>query len=194
MVSAALMQAEAIVIGGSAGSVAVLAELLPRLPADGPPVLVVVHVPPSPPSRLVEIFAPRCQLRVREADASCSIERGTLYFAPPDYHLLVEERGRCALSLEPPVHFSRPSIDVLFESAAHVFGPRLVGVILTGASADGAAGLAAIHARGGTALVQSPELAEAPVMPRAALAAVPTARVLHVADLASALGAYGAPP
>jgi two-component system, chemotaxis family, protein-glutamate methylesterase/glutaminase len=181
----------AVVIGGSAGSVVVLGEILPGLPARFPPVLVVVHLPPSHPSLLVEIFAGRCAMRVREAEPFETIERGTIYFAPSDYHLLVEAEGTCALSVGTPVHFSRPSIDVLFESAAHAYGAGLVGVVLTGASPDGARGLAAVEASGGVALVQDPETAEVDTMPRAALAAAPSAHVLSVSRLLSELCLLG---
>lgn len=182
---------QAVVIGGSAGSVVVLGELLPGLPARFPPVLVVVHLPPSHPSLLVEIFAGRCAMRVREAEPFEKIERGSIYFAPSDYHLLVETDGSCALSVGAPVHFSRPSIDVLFESAAYAYGTGLVAVVLTGASDDGARGLAAVEASGGVALVQEPETAEVDTMPRAALAAAPSAHVLSVSRLLSELRVLG---
>jgi two-component system chemotaxis response regulator CheB len=180
---------EAVVIGGSAGSVAVLGELLPGLPADYPPVLIVIHVLPSSPSLLANLFAPVCAVRVVEAEPGAPLERGVVYFAPSDYHLLVETGRRCALSIEPPVHFSRPAIDVLFESAADVYGRALVGVVLTGASADGAEGLAAVARRGGRAIVQDPESAESKVMPRAALAAVPGARVVPLSAMLAELRA-----
>jgi two-component system, chemotaxis family, protein-glutamate methylesterase/glutaminase len=178
---------EAVVIGGSAGSVTALGEILPGLPASFPPVLVVVHVLPSTPSLLASVFAPRCAMRVCEAEASEPIEPGTVYFAPADYHLLIEPDRRCALSIEPPVHFSRPSIDVLFESAADVYRAAVVGVVLTGASADGALGLRAIHAAGGLSIVQDPATAESSYMPSAARAAVPSARVLPLAALCAEL-------
>jgi two-component system chemotaxis response regulator CheB len=178
---------EAVVIGGSAGSVAILDELLPALPADYPPVLIVVHVLASPATSLASVFARRCAARVVEAEPDGPIERGTVYFAPADYHLLVEPTRRCALSIEPPVHFSRPAIDVLFESAADVYGPALAGLILTGASADGALGLRALSDRGGCAMVQDPATADAVAMPQAALAAVPGARVIGLSALLGAL-------
>ena len=181
---------EAIVIGGSAGCLGVLATILPGLPEDFLPVVVVVHVLPSSPSRLAEIFAPRCAMRVTEAEPATPIERGNIYFAPSDYHLLVEPDRRCALSIEPPVLFSRPAIDVLFESAASVYGAGLVGVVLTGASRDGAQGLRAIHEAGGLCLIQDPATAEATTMPLAALAAVPAARVVTPAALLAALGSF----
>jgi len=183
---------EAVVIGGSAGSVAVLGELLPGLPADFPPVLIVVHVLPSSPNPLANLFAPRCAMRVQEAEPGAALERGSVYFAPADYHLLVEPGRRCALSIEPPVLFSRPAIDVLFESAADAYGKALVGVILTGASADGAAGLAAVAAQGGRAIVQDPGSAESKAMPSAALAAVPSARVVPLSALLAELNALEA--
>jgi two-component system, chemotaxis family, protein-glutamate methylesterase/glutaminase len=174
---------EAVVIGGSAGAVAALGKLLPGLPASFPPVLVVVHVPPSPLSRLAGIFAPDCAMRVREPEAFEPIERGCIYFAPADYHLLVGRDLRCALSIEPPVNFSRPSIDVLFESAAHVYGASVVGIVLTGGSSDGAQGLRAICAVGGTGIIEDPETAEVAAMPIAARAAVPAARVLRLSAI-----------
>jgi two-component system chemotaxis response regulator CheB len=178
---------EALVIGGSAGAVGVLGELLPALPADFPPVLVVIHVLATSPNPLGLLFAPRCALRVANVEPGEPIERGTLYFAPADYHLLVEPDRRCALSIEPPVHFSRPAIDVLFESAADVYGPALAGVVLTGASADGALGLRAVHERGGRTFVQDPLTAEVAIMPAAALVAVPEARVASIEGLLSEL-------
>lgn len=180
---------EALVIGGSAGSVGALAELLPGLPANFPPVLIVVHVLPTSPNPLGALFAPQCALRVANVEPGAPIERGCLYFAPADYHLLVEADRRCALSIEPPVHFSRPAIDVLFESAADVYGPALAAVILTGASSDGAQGLRAVCDRGGRAFVQDPATAEASIMPAAALLAVPEARVASIAGLLAELRA-----
>lgn len=180
------MSVEAVVIGGSAGSVTALAAILPELPATFPAVLVVVHVLPSAPSRLPAVFS-HCAMRVTEAEPGLRVERGTIYFAPSDYHLLVERDRRCALSIEPPVHFSRPSIDVLFETAAIAYGPRLAGVLLTGASRDGADGLARIHAAGGLAIVQDPKTAEADVMPRAGIAALPTATVVPLPSIARRL-------
>lgn len=191
MVSTALRAApapvEAIVIGGSAGSVRALGDILPGLPADFPPVLVVVHVLPSTTSPLANIFVQRCAMRVLEAEPNSPIERGSIYFAPADYHLLVEPTRRCALSIEPPVLFSRPAIDVLFESAADVYGPALACVILTGASADGALGARAVHERSGRVIIQDPKTAEASAMPAAAIAAVPEARVVTLSAMLAEL-------
>jgi two-component system chemotaxis response regulator CheB len=176
-VSAAALQA--VVIGASAGALDALSVILPPLSADYRlPVLLVVHVPPDKDSLLVDILATKCRLRVREAEDKIPIECGTLYVAPPNYHVLVENDRCLSLSCDEEVNFSRPSIDVLFESAADAYGPALAGVVLTGANEDGAAGLRAIVAAGGTAVVQQPALAMASAMPQAALNACPSARVM----------------
>ncbi|WP_040308614.1 chemotaxis protein CheB, partial [Asticcacaulis biprosthecium] len=142
-------QAEAIVIGASAGGVEALSAILPRLPADYPlPVMVVIHLPPDRRSLMAKLFDAKCAMSVREADDKEPIARGTVYFAPPDYHLLVETDRRLSLSSEEPVLFSRPAIDILFETAADAYGPGLVGIILSGANEDGAAGLKAVRAAG----------------------------------------------
>jgi two-component system chemotaxis response regulator CheB len=184
----------AVVIGASAGAVEALSVLLPMLPAGSiVPVFIVVHVPGQQPSRLVDVFARKCQVPVKEAEDKEPIAPGKVYFAPADYHMLLEQDGTLALSLDPPVNFSRPSIDVLFESAADLFGPRLLGLVLTGASSDGAAGLRAIVAAGGTAWCESPETARAAMMPRAALAACPEARALSLPAIGARLRALALP-
>ncbi len=115
---------EAVVIGTSAGGVEALSALLPALPAGVcAPVFVVLHLPRERPSLLVDIFGPKCAVPVREAVDKDPIEPGTVYFAPPDYHLLIDDGPTIALSDDEPVHHSRPSVDVLFESAADAFGP-----------------------------------------------------------------------
>jgi two-component system chemotaxis response regulator CheB len=161
---------DAIVIGASAGGVEALSVLLPALPATfGPSLFIVLHLPREHPSLLVEIFQRRCALPIREAEDKEPAMPGTIYFAPPDYHLLVEKDRQIALSADEPVHYSRPSIDVLFESAAEAYGDRLLGIILSGANEDGAAGLQAIHTAGGVTVVQQPDSAKVPVMVVSAL-------------------------
>ena len=178
----------AVVIGTSAGGVEALSVILPALPATfRPPVFVVLHLPRERPSLLAEIFQPRCALPVREADDKEPIEAGTVYFAPPDYHLLIEKDGTVALSNDGLVNFSRPSIDVLFESAAEVYGARLLGVILTGANSDGADGLAAVRGAGGFAVVQDPAEAQAAVMTEAALGRTAVDYVLPLHEIAALL-------
>ena len=177
-----------IVIGASVGAIEVLSVILPSLPADFPfPVLIVVHIPPDRRSLLAELFASRCALTVKEAEDKEPLRAATVYFAPTDYHLLAEADFRISLSSDEPVRYSRPSIDVLFETAADAFGDAAVGVILTGANDDGAHGLRAICDAGGKALVQTPADAEGKAMPAAALKACPEARSLSVSGIAAAL-------
>jgi two-component system chemotaxis response regulator CheB len=180
---------EAIVMGGSSGALEALSTLLPALPAHCPiPVAIVVHLPPSRPSHLAQVLGARTVLPVREVEDKEPIAAGTVYVAPPNYHLLIERTRTFSLSADEPVLFSRPAIDVLFESAADAYGNHLAGILLTGASADGARGLSAVKRRGGIAIVQSPDGAVAPEMPRAALSMVEADHVLSVTDLASLLG------
>jgi two-component system chemotaxis response regulator CheB len=165
---------EAVVVGGSAGALDALDALLAGLPASfDTSILLVVHVPAAPPNLLPQVLATRTRLAVCEARDKQPIAPATLYIAPADYHLLVERERTLSLSRDPAVSFTRPSIDVLFESAAAVYGPAVAGIILTGANSDGAAGLAAIAAAGGLTAVQDPATAQSRQMPRAAIAAVP---------------------
>lgn len=162
---------DAIVMGGSAGALEVLRQLLAGLPPTlRIPVIVVLHLPAGVPAMTHQVLQPFSPLRMKPAEDKEKIEPGTVYFAPPGYHLLVESHGHFALSVDEPVHFSRPAIDVLFESACDAYTPHLLGILLTGASQDGASGLQIIHEMGGATLVQSPTSAEAATMPAAALA------------------------
>ena len=186
---------EAVVIGASAGGVEALSQILPALPPSFRPALfIVLHLPRERPSLLVDIYATRCTLPVREADDKEPVEPGTVYFAPPDYHMLVERSRQIALSTDEPVHFSRPSIDVLFESAADVYGNRLLGVILTGGNEDGAAGLHAVHRAGGVTVVQQPDSAQVPLMVVSALQRNPADFVLSLPELAQLLRGLASPP
>lgn len=166
----------AVVIGASAGGVDALLMLLSDLPSGWRlPIVVVIHLPDPHDSRLAEVFAQRLSIEVREAEDKLPIEEGALYFAPSGYHLSIESDLCFSLSCEPPVLFSRPAIDVLMSSAADAYGPALIGILLTGANEDGAAGLLQIHEAGGLTIVQDPDEALAPMMPLSALA-------LHVPD------------
>jgi two-component system chemotaxis response regulator CheB len=177
--------AEAIVIGASAGALEALSVILPPLPADYRlPVFVVVHLPPDKKSILTELFRAKCKIKIREAEDKEPIAGGTAYFAPPDYHLLLETNKSLSLSDDEPVLYSRPSVDVLFESAADVYGPSLIAIVLTGANQDGAKGLKAIADAGGTAIAQSPNEAYASAMPEAAIAQCPDARVMSLKEIA----------
>jgi len=183
---------KAVAIGASAGAVQALLAILPTLPASFPlPILVVVHVPPDRDNALAPLLQAKCRITVKEAEDKEPIERGAVYLAPSDYHLLVEAEGTLALSTDELVNFSRPSIDVLFESAADAYGPELVGVILTGANHDGAAGLKAVKNAGGVAIVEDPSGAYASAMPLAALDACPSAIIMNIDAIASYLSSLG---
>ncbi|MDQ1832840.1 chemotaxis protein CheB [Massilia scottii] len=161
---------DAVVIGASAGGIDALLRILPVLPRSfGFSVTVVLHLPDDRDSRLAEVFQQRLAMPVRQADDKMSLAPGTVYFAPPGYHLSIERDLSFSLSQEDPVHFSRPAIDLLMESAADAYGKRLAGILLTGASADGAAGMARIAACGGLTVVQDPLDAEIATMPSAAI-------------------------
>lgn len=178
----------AVMIGASAGAVEALSVVLPALPESFPrPVIIVVHVPPDRRSVLAEVFDAKCRLRVIEAEDKEPILPGTALFAPPDYHLLIERDGTVALSNEALVFFSRPSIDVAFESAADAWGAAVIAIILSGANQDGARGLRAIADAGGTVLVQDPAGATARAMPEAAIRLCPEAKVLSLEDIAAFL-------
>ncbi|MHC8386614.1 chemotaxis protein CheB [Pseudomonas sp. MDT2-39-1] len=162
---------EAIVIGASAGGVeALLGILSPLREGFALPIIVVLHLPDERRSHLAEVFDRRVAMRVQEARDKTQVEAGTLYFATPGYHLSVEHDRTFSLSLEDRVHYSRPAIDFLFESAADAYGKHLAAVLLTGANRDGASGLAQVKRRGGLTIVQDPGEAQVATMPRAALA------------------------
>jgi two-component system, chemotaxis family, protein-glutamate methylesterase/glutaminase len=176
------------VMGASAGALEALSLILPALPEGySLPVLVVVHQPPDKESILASLLASRCRVDVREAEDKEPVEPGVVYIAPPDYHLLVEKDFHLSLSSEEAVHYSRPSIDVLFETAADAYGEGLLGVVLSGANADGARGLQRIVEAGGGALVQRPDTAFASMMPEAALAACPSALSMTLDEIAAHL-------
>jgi two-component system chemotaxis response regulator CheB len=165
-----LRSRSALIVGASSGAVAALNQLLPVVPqASRIPIVIVVHLPPNRPSLLPEIFAPRCAALVREAEDREAVFAGTVWFAPANYHLLIERERTFSLSVDEPVNFSRPSIDVLFESAAECFGDGLCAIVLTGANDDGALGAHAVRRDGGLVIVQDPSTASAPQMPQAAL-------------------------
>jgi two-component system chemotaxis response regulator CheB len=182
----------AVAIGGSAGAVQALLQILPALPAGfGLPVLIVVHIPADRDNALVPLFQSRCALEVKEVEDKEPVRAGVVYFAPSDYHLLVETDGLLSLSADELVNLSRPSIDVLFETAADAFGPTLVAVLLTGANSDGAAGLRAVLDAGGSALIEDPETAFAAAMPAAARRLCPEAPTLSLAAITAHLARLG---
>lgn len=178
----------AVVIGASAGALEALSVILPALPADFRlPLIVVVHIPPDKKSVLAELFRAKCLIDVVEAEDKEPLRAGTAYFAPPDYHLLAEKDNTLSLSNEEPVLFSRPSVDVLFESAADAFGSGAIAIVLTGANHDGSKGLEAIVKAGGVALVQDPADAFAAAMPEGAIARCPGAKIMSLQAITSYL-------
>ncbi len=178
----------AIVIGASAGALDALSRVLADLPAGyALPVIGVTHLLADRPSLLAELLNSKCQIQVREAEDKEPVQPGVAYFAPPDYHLLIETDGRLSLSSEEPVMHSRPSIDVLFESAADAYGAALIGIVLTGANNDGSLGLQSILAAGGIGLVQCPAQAYATAMPLAALKRCPEARSMSLEEISAYL-------
>ena len=183
---------DAVTIGASAGGVEVLSMLLSSLPASCRlSFFIVMHIPRERPSLLAELFGSRCALPVKEAEDKEPIQPGTVYFAPPDYHLLIDRGPAFALSSDEPVHFSRPSIDVLFDSAADIYGERLIGVILTGANQDGAEGLATVGRAGGRTVVQDPVSAAVAYLPEAALKQGPVDLVLSLPQLRDLFASWG---
>ncbi len=177
-----------IVMGGSSGAMTVLAELLPDFPADFPvPIVIAVHLHPRQDNAHIERLTSQCALRVKEADEKESIQAGAIYLAPPNYHLLIENDRTFSLSIDERVNYARPSIDVLFETAAQVYGPQTIGVVLTGANNDGAGGLRLIKERGGLAIVQDPRTAESTFMPQAALEATSVDHMLSVPEIGKLL-------
>jgi len=179
---------EAVVIGASAGGVHALLSLLSGLPDNFRlPVVAVLHLPNDRDSRLAEIFRQKLSIPVREAADKEKIAPATLYFAGPGYHLSVEMDRSFSLSCEEPVHYARPSIDVLMESAADAYGASLAGILLTGANFDGAAGLARIRQQGGLTVVQDPAEAEVATMPKAAILKLQPSLILTLDGIRSLL-------
>ena len=170
---------EAVVIGSSAGGIKALSTVLSALPSEfSLPIIIVQHLHPNSDSYLARILGQKCRLAVKQADEKEKIENGVVYIAPPNYHLLIEEDRTFSLSLEGPVNFARPSVDVLFESAIYAYRNKLVAVILTGANHDGSQGGKKIKQAGGYLIVQDPATAEADAMPKAAIAAIAVDKIL----------------
>ncbi|HEY9596621.1 MAG TPA: chemotaxis protein CheB [Cyanophyceae cyanobacterium] len=188
---------ELVVLGTSLGGLQALEVLLKGLPKTFPmPVAIVQHRHRGSDETLSVFLQRYCTLPLTEVEDKEIIRPGQVYLAPADYHLLIElgwswedeadetRNPSFALSTEAPVCYARPSIDALFESAADAFGEKVIGVVLTGASHDGAQGLVKIKSRGGLAVVQEPKTAQSQIMPQAAIAAVPTAKVLPLEEIA----------
>lgn len=160
-----------VVAGASWGGIEAATQVFAALPADFPaPVVLVQHQRISAENRLAELLSSRTPLRVVTPQHGEKLQPGTLYVAPPGYHALIEETDVLALGMHWPVHYCRPAIDELFFSAGQIYGRGTLGLILTGANEDGAEGIRYISRRGGVTVVQDPATAEAPIMPKAAIA------------------------
>ncbi|HLN54734.1 MAG TPA: chemotaxis protein CheB [Bacteroidales bacterium] len=178
----------AVAIGTSAGGIEALGRLLPHIPKGcGKVFLVVQHITPDSDSTFVRLIRDKCNIRVREACNTDEIIPGTIYFAPPDYHLLVEKNFTLSLGVDEKINFSRPSIDVLFETAAETFRQDLTGILLTGVNRDGSAGLKRIQQLGGKTIVQSPEDADFSEMPLSAIKLFKPDQVLTLGEIADYL-------
>jgi two-component system chemotaxis response regulator CheB len=181
-------QYEAVVIGGSSGGFAALQQVLQILPGDfSLPILVVLHRQPTSDSLMSQLLARRCNLPVKEAEDKETIKPGVVYLAPGNYHLLVEMDRTLSLSVDAPVSYARPSIDVLFETAADTYNDRLVGILLSGANHDGKAGLQRIYEQGGLTVAQDPSTAHTPTMPTSAIQAGVVHYTLPLAEIATVL-------
>jgi two-component system chemotaxis response regulator CheB len=179
---------QAIVIGTSAGGLDALAMILPEIRKDLPvPIIIVLHISASSESYLVDYLDKMTSIRVKEAEDKEELKPGTVYFAPPDYHILVEEDFTLSLSNSEKVNYSRPSIDVLFETASWAYKNELIGVLLTGANWDGADGLKTIHETGGFTIVQDPKSAHVPRMPESAIEKFKPSKILKLNKISGAL-------
>ncbi len=192
--AAASRSIRAVAIGASAGGFEAILAVVKDLPASYPmPLVAVLHLPDNHDSRLAELFGYRIALQVREARDKESLAPGTLYFAPSGYHLSIEADFSFSLSCEDRVSFARPSIDVLFDSAADAYGRSVAGILLTGANYDGAAGLAGMQVAGALTIVQDPATAEVATMPEAALRRMTPDLILPLAEINALLRMLGQP-
>ena len=181
-----------IAIGVSAGGMSALSHILPAFPEGFPMAIVIVqHVRCDAGDLMASVLEVHTVLPIKEADEKEPIHSGRMYIAPAGYHLLIEPDRTFSLSVDAKVNYARPSIDVLFESAADVYGDQLIGVILTGANTDGSKGLRRVAEYGGLTVVQDPKSAEVDQMPRAALATAPVDHVMSLKDIGSFLVKLG---
>ena len=179
---------EAIVMGVSSGGLSALKFIFSRLPKGfDTPIIIVQHINPHSENLWIKLLNDKSNLEIKEADEKESIEPGYVYIAPPNYHLLIERNKTFSLTIDERVNFARPSIDVLFESAADTYTNKLIGVILTGSNNDGTQGIKRIKERGGLVVIQNPETAESAFMPASAMAAVQPDYVLSLGDIVDLL-------
>jgi two-component system chemotaxis response regulator CheB len=184
---------QVVVVGGSTGGVTAIKRLLESLPAGfGLPLAIVLHVQQDQEGSFSPLFRCPGGIEVNEAEECAALRAGQAYFAPPGYHLLIESGGTFSLSTDAPVCYARPSIDVLFESAADAYRDGVIAVVLTGANVDGSRGAAIVKQKGGTVIVQDPDEAEMASMPRAAIEAAQVDHVLSLAEIGALLRRLGA--
>lgn len=173
-----------VVIGASAGGVSAFQSILAKLPADFKvPIVVVHHLPSQSKIDVGLVYGLKTKLRVEQLEDKQPLLAGTVYFAPPDYHLLIERDLTASFDVSEPVNFSRPSIDVTFLSIADSIGKEALAVLLTGANSDGAHGIAELHARGAMTVIQDPKTAESPRMPESAVLLSPSSRIANLDDI-----------
>ena len=178
------MKYEAIVIGVSSGGMNAMKVMFSLLPKHfNTPIIIVQHIGARSDNQLIKILNDKSNLQIKEADEKEKIENGKVYIAPPNYHLMIERDKTLSLTVDERVNFARPSIDVLFESAAEAYKDKLIGVILTGSSSDGTAGLKKIKEYGGLTIAQDPKTAESAYMPASAIAAVQVDYILSLEDI-----------
>ena len=175
------MICKAVVIGSSTGGTRALSLILPNLPADySVPIVIVQHLHPRSDGYLSRFLNERCQVNVKLAESQERIEPGKVYIAPPNHHFLIRRGEFCRLTKTAKVNYARPSVDLLFESAAQIYREKLIGIILTGANGDGSKGLKRIKEFGGVTIVQNPKTAQVEEMPKAALNATTVDRILSL--------------
>ncbi len=178
----------AIVIGVSSGGMKAMKVLFSRLPKDfKTPIVIVQHISAHSDNTWISLLNEQYELCIKEADEKESIEPGKAYFAPPNYHLLIEKNKTFSLTIDERVNFARPSIDVLFESAAEAYTNTLIGIVLTGSNHDGTKGIKRIKEYGGIAVIEDPDTAYSAFMPRSALSAIEADYVLPLEDIADLL-------
>lgn len=182
------MKYEAIVIGVSSGGMSAMKVMFSLFPIDfNIPIIIVQHINARSDGQWIKLLNNESNLHIKEADEKEAIEAGTIYIAPPNYHLLIEKDKTFSLTIDERVNFARPSIDVLFESAAEAYKNTLIGIVLTGSNNDGANGIKRIKNYGGLAIVQDPKTAESAYMPKAAIAAIHPDYILTLENIVELL-------
>lgn len=182
------MNYEAIVIGVSSGGMNAMKILFALLPEEfNIPIVIVQHISPRSDNQWIKLLNDKSNLHIKEADEKEKIESGNVYIAPPNYHLMIERDKTFSLTIDERVNFARPSIDVLFESAAEAYNSKLIGVVLTGSNNDGTKGIKRIKECGGLAIIQNPETAESSYMPASAIAAIKPDYILSLEGITELL-------